>query len=67
MGLQAVELFHRVPSQILDHLTYLCVLNACSHSGLIDTAWKIFEQIPMKDKREKIYTAMVHDCGFFIL
>jgi pentatricopeptide repeat protein len=57
MGLEAVELFSKIPKKMLNERTYICVLNACSHSGLVDQAKKIFENIP--DKTEFIYTTMV--------
>lgn len=57
MADQALELFKRTPSQFIDDITYLCVLNACSHSGFVDKAQQIFESIP--NRTNKIYTAMV--------
>ncbi|UJR15099.1 hypothetical protein I4U23_002066 [Adineta vaga] len=57
MGLKAVELFHRVPSEYIDEPTNVCVLNACSHSGLVDEARSIFNNI--QNKTERIYTVMV--------
>ena len=44
-GAQALELFHRMPSDLFDEVTYVCVLNACSHSGLVDQAYVIFRGI----------------------
>ncbi len=58
MGFEAVELFSKIPLKMLDERTYICVLNACSHSGLVDQAKKIFENIP--DKTEFIFTTMVN-------
>lgn len=60
MGLEAIELFHRIPSNMLDNIIYVCVLNACSHSALFDQAWKIFEKIPLNQRTEQIYTTMVN-------
>ncbi|UJR15885.1 hypothetical protein I4U23_002810 [Adineta vaga] len=57
MGLKAVELFHRVPSEYIDEPTNVSVLNACSHSGLVDKARSIFKNI--QNKTERIYTVMV--------
>lgn len=57
MGMEAVELFHRVPPSLLVDVTYVCVLNACSHAGLIDQARSIFASI--EAKTEKHYAAMV--------
>ena len=40
-------------------VSYICVLNACSHSGLIDEACQIFQKIPFDQRTEHIYTTMV--------
>ena len=58
MGLKAIELFHRMPTQLIDSWTYVSLLNACSHAGLIEEARVIFGKIPVKT--QKIYTVMVH-------
>ncbi|UJR24074.1 hypothetical protein I4U23_027042 [Adineta vaga] len=55
----AIELYHRMPSEMIVDKTYTCILNACSHSGLVDEARAIFSTIRMKDKW--IYTSMI-DC-----
>jgi pentatricopeptide repeat protein len=57
MGIQAVELYHQIPKQFLDEVTYICILNACSHSGLVDQARLIFANIQIKNV--PIFTAMV--------
>ena len=57
MGVEALEVFQRMPSQFIDEVAYLCVLNACSHAGLIDQARLIFERAPQKTF--KIFTVMV--------
>ena len=57
MGMQAVELYRRMPSEFLDERAHICVLNGCSHSGLMDEARSIFEKVPRKT--ERIYTTMV--------
>ena len=57
MGTEAIELYHQTPQQLINGSTYVCVLNACSHSGLVDQARSIFSKIPMKT--DKIYTTMV--------
>ncbi|CAF1625194.1 unnamed protein product [Rotaria magnacalcarata] len=59
MGDEAVKIFHQMPKESIDHLTYICVLNACSHSGLVDVARSIFNDI--QTKTEIIYTTMI-DC-----
>lgn len=60
MGLEAIELFNKIPSNKLDNVIYICVLNACSHSALLDQAWKIFNKIPFNQRTEQIYTTMVN-------
>ncbi|CAF5034175.1 unnamed protein product, partial [Rotaria sp. Silwood1] len=59
MGMQAVELFRKMPKEFIDESAYVCVLNACSHSGLVDVARSIFNNISMKT--DFIYTTMI-DC-----
>jgi hypothetical protein len=59
-GMEAVQLLRRVPIDMIDPWIYVCVLNACSHSGLIKEAQEIFNNIPLKDKTERIYTTMVN-------
>jgi hypothetical protein len=57
MGREAVHLFQSMPPALINESTHLCVLNACSHSGLVDTARSIFSTI--NKRSERIYTAMV--------
>ena len=64
MGLEAIELFKKTPVNLLDNVTYICVLNACSHSGLVKQAEKIFEEIPMDQRTEHVYTAMVNNFSY---
>ncbi|CAF4321134.1 unnamed protein product, partial [Rotaria sp. Silwood2] len=59
MGFEAIELFNTIPSSMLDNIIYICVLNACSHSAILNQAWKIFEKIPIEQRTEQIYTTMV--------
>ncbi|CAF5042893.1 unnamed protein product, partial [Rotaria sp. Silwood1] len=59
MGYEAVELYKRIPNNEQDEISHICVLNACSHSGLLDEAHIIFNQIHIKT--EKIITTMI-DC-----
>ncbi|CAF3656312.1 unnamed protein product [Rotaria sp. Silwood1] len=59
MGIEAIKLFDKMPRELIFEETYVCVLNACSHSGLVDHARSIFFNII--NKTEKIYTTMV-DC-----
>ncbi|CAF0865251.1 unnamed protein product [Adineta ricciae] len=58
-GSQAIELYEQIPDRFINEVTYICILNACSHSGLVDKAVSIFEKIEMKT--ERIYTVMI-DC-----
>jgi pentatricopeptide repeat protein len=57
MATQALELFYKIPSKYLKESTYVCVLNAYSHSGLVNQARSIFNHIQIKT--EKIYCTMV--------
>lgn len=57
MGLEALELFQRMPKSLLDNWTHVSLLNACSHVGLVDQARQIFLNIP--SKTQMIYTVMV--------
>ncbi|CAF4050201.1 unnamed protein product [Rotaria magnacalcarata] len=59
MGTQAVELYHQMPLKSKNEVTHVCVLNACSHSGLVDEARSIFQNAQIKTL--KIFTSMV-DC-----
>jgi pentatricopeptide repeat protein len=58
MGIDAVHLYHQMPEELFDEITHTCVLNACSHSGLVDQARTIFAKIP--DKTDIISTTMVN-------
>jgi pentatricopeptide repeat protein len=57
MGLEAVGLYRKMPHHLRTEATYVCVLNACSHSGLVDEAHSIFNEIPQKTNQ--ITTTMV--------
>ncbi len=59
MGIEAVQLFNQLRIDILHEGIYVCVLNACSHSGLVHQAREIFEKIPITERTNKIYTTMV--------
>ncbi len=63
MGIQAIELYHQIPEEFLDEVTNICILNACSHSGLVDQARSIFENIQIKT--EIIFTTMVYKIFLF--
>ena len=57
MGHEAIQLYRRMPVGMKDERANVCVLNACSHSGLVDECRSIFAKIPAKSNY--IYTAMV--------
>ena len=57
MGFDAVELYRRMPEKIRDTVSHVCVLNACSHAGLLNEARIIFDGI--NDKSEKVVATMV--------
>ncbi|CAF1120001.1 unnamed protein product [Rotaria sordida] len=59
MGSEAIQLYRKMPNNLRNEISHICVLNACSHSGLLQEAWNIFNDIPLKT--EKMYTTMV-DC-----
>ena len=56
-GSRAVDLYISMPRQMHNEITNICVLNACSHSGLLNEARFIFEKI--SPKTVYITTAMV--------
>ncbi|CAF2115795.1 unnamed protein product, partial [Rotaria magnacalcarata] len=57
MGTQAVELYRKMPNNLRDYISQICVLNACSHAGLLHEARTIFNEISLKT--ESIITTMV--------
>ena len=57
MGYEAIHIYEQIPEDMHDLISYVCILNACSHSGLVDPARKIFKKIPKKN--EIIVTSMV--------
>ncbi|CAF3382336.1 unnamed protein product [Rotaria socialis] len=57
MGSQAVELYREMSNNLRDHISHICVLNACSHAGLLHEARTIFNEISLKP--ESIITTMV--------
>lgn len=57
MVADAITLYRQMPSTIRDEVSHVCVMNACSHGGLIDEARTIFNAI--SNKTEKIVGAMV--------
>ncbi|CAF1454984.1 unnamed protein product [Rotaria magnacalcarata] len=59
MGIQAIEIYRQISLDLIDEITHICILNACSHSGLVLEARSIFENIQIKTV--SIYTTMI-DC-----
>jgi pentatricopeptide repeat protein len=57
MGLEAVGLYRKMPHHLCNEVTYVSLLNACSHSGLLDEANSIFNEIPQKTNQ--VITTMV--------
>ena len=57
MGLEAVDLYRKMPNDLRNDVSHICVLNACSHSGLLDAARSIFNEIA--EKTDRIITTMV--------
>jgi pentatricopeptide repeat protein len=57
MGTAAIELYRQIPSEFIAEAAHVSVLNACSHSGLVDEARSIFKTIQIKTG--KIYATMV--------
>ncbi|CAF1523270.1 unnamed protein product, partial [Adineta ricciae] len=59
MGVEAVKLHRKIPSDLCNEVVHVCALNACSHTGLLNECRHIFDQT--HHKTEKIVTTMV-DC-----
>ncbi|CAF0902753.1 unnamed protein product [Adineta steineri] len=59
MGLEAIDLYRKMPNNLRNEISYICILNACSHSGLLDEAYSIFNEI--SHKTQQVITTMV-DC-----
>jgi pentatricopeptide repeat protein len=57
MGSDAIALYRQMPEKMRDEGSHVCVLNACSHSGLVDEAQAIFNEIDVKS--EKVICTMV--------
>ncbi|CAF1496416.1 unnamed protein product [Adineta ricciae] len=58
-GKEAIELLSQVSMKTINDQIHVCVLNACSHLGLIKESEEIFYGIPYDKRTEKIYAAMV--------
>ncbi len=57
MGLEAINLYRQMPKYLYDEATHIFLLNACSHSGLLNEARLIFNEITTRT--ERIVTALV--------
>lgn len=67
-GTEAVDLFERMlhDGMVPNHVTFLAVLSACSHSGLSDEGWDIFESMSRDHKikpRPMHYACMIELLG----
>jgi hypothetical protein len=51
MGSDAVALYRQMPETMRNAVSHVCVLNACSHSGLVDEAQAIVNEIDVKSER----------------
>lgn len=51
---EVLELFHRMPGENImpDEMTFTSVLSACSHAGLVEVGWKIFDSMNIVPKDE---------------
>lgn len=57
MGYEAIDMYRRIPENMRDTVSHICVLNGCSHAGLVDEALSIFRNI--STKTEQITSTMV--------
>ena len=57
MGADAIDVYRQMPANIRDEVSHICVMNACSHAGLVDEARTIFDAVGRKT--EKIIGTMV--------
>lgn len=64
MGVQAIELYRQIPTEYFNEVADICVLNACSHAGLVAEARSIFQTIEIKT--ESIYCTMVYKKDCFV-
>lgn len=60
MGHEALDIYKRMPANMLNTVSYVCILNACSNAKLIEQARSIFNGI--EQKTATIVTTMV-SCG----
>ncbi|CAF4786146.1 unnamed protein product, partial [Rotaria socialis] len=48
MDSEALDLYRKMPNNLQDEVSSICVLNACSHSGLLNEAHSIFNEVSHK-------------------
>ncbi|CAN6719985.1 unnamed protein product [Malus baccata var. baccata] len=50
-GMEAVKLLLKMKGEFIepDRVTYIGILSACSHAGLLEEGWKVFESIKAPD------------------
>ena len=61
MGAEAIELYVHTPEHLRNNYTHLCVITACSHSGLVTKARVLFKEIPEKNRYDRYSDGMKHD------
>lgn len=57
-GTKALEIYRSISNP--DEKTYSIIINACSHSLLIDQAREIFSRIPQQYRNVFVYATMVN-------
>ena len=65
MAIEAIKLFNEMPAEMINEATYVSVLNACSHSGLVHQAQRIFRSIQIKTGQ--IFTSMVSSSSSLLI
>ncbi|PQQ20551.1 pentatricopeptide repeat-containing protein [Prunus yedoensis var. nudiflora] len=50
-GMEAVKLLSKMKGEFVepDRVTYIVILTACSHAGMLEEGWKVFESIKAPD------------------
>ena len=63
MGTEALKLYRQLPQDLISEVTNVCVVNACSHAGLVAEARVTFHKI--QNKTSSLYGAMASsiDCS----
>ncbi|CAL4916933.1 unnamed protein product [Urochloa decumbens] len=67
MGTESVEMFQEMQRSGVapDEITYLCLLSACVHGGLVDEAWMFFRMLEAQGLRPHVehYACLVDVLG----